>query len=54
MERDVERSQAEAFWQDYLARTRTSTSHFKNFINFNRLLEEHQILLSLQERNLKV
>jgi hypothetical protein len=54
MERDVERSLAEAFWQDYLARMRTSTSHSKHFINFNRLLEEHQILLSLQERNLEV
>jgi hypothetical protein len=32
----------------------TSTSHSKHSINLNRMLEEHQILFSLQETDLEV
>jgi hypothetical protein len=35
MERDAERTQAEAAQQDYLARTRAFTSISKHSINFN-------------------
>jgi hypothetical protein len=49
MERDAEHAQTVAIWQDYLGRSCTLTSSSKHSINFNRMLEEHQILLSLQE-----
>jgi hypothetical protein len=32
----------------------TSTSHSKHSINLNQMLEEHQILFSLQETDLEV
>jgi hypothetical protein len=40
-------AQTEAVRQDYLSRSSTLTSHSKHSINFNRMLEERQILLSL-------
>jgi flavoprotein len=54
MERDTVCAQAEATWQDYYARLRASTSSSKHSINFNQMMEEHQILLSLQEIDLEV
>jgi hypothetical protein len=47
MERDAERVRVEAARQDYLAWTRAFTSSSKHSINFNRMLEECQVLLSL-------
>jgi hypothetical protein len=46
-------AQTEAIWQDYLARTRAFTSNYRLSFNFDRMLEERQILLSLQESNLE-
>jgi hypothetical protein len=54
MERDVEHAQGEAVRQDYIIRTCTSSSNSKHSINWNRMLEECQILLSLQEMDLVV
>jgi hypothetical protein len=53
-EHDAEHAQAEAARQDYLARSHAITSSSKHSINFNRMLEECQILLSLQEMDLEV
>jgi hypothetical protein len=47
MERDVECAQAEAAWQDYLARICAFTSSSKHSINFSWMLKLCQILLSL-------
>jgi hypothetical protein len=52
MERDAERAQTKVIWQDYLTRSCALTSSFKHSINFNRMLEERQILLSLQKKDL--
>jgi hypothetical protein len=54
MECDPVHAQAEAARQDYLARTRAFTSNSKHYVNFNRMLEECEILLSLQETDLEV
>jgi hypothetical protein len=40
MERDAERAQAMDVQQDYLARTRASSSNSKHCINFNQMLGE--------------
>jgi hypothetical protein len=47
MERNANHAQTEAIRQDYLTRSRALTSSFKDSINFNKMLEECQILLSL-------
>jgi hypothetical protein len=47
MERDTKCSLTKAVQQDYLARSRALTSNSMHSINFNRMLEEHQILISL-------
>jgi hypothetical protein len=44
----------EAIRQEYLTRSRALTSGSKHSINFNRMLEERQILLSLQKKELKM
>jgi hypothetical protein len=54
MEHDTKHTQAEAVRQDYLVRVRTFTSRSKHSTNFNRMLEERQILLSLQKTGLEV
>jgi hypothetical protein len=54
MEHDVECAQTEAVRQNYLTRSRALTSNSKHSINFNWMLEEHQILLSLQRKDLKM
>jgi hypothetical protein len=54
MEHDVRRIQDEAALQDYLARTHAFSFWSKQLINLNRMLEEHQILLYLQEKDLEV
>jgi hypothetical protein len=54
MEHDAEHARTEAIWQDYLPRTCAFTSISKHSINLNRMLEECQILLSLQEMDLEV
>jgi hypothetical protein len=54
IEHNVERTQAEVVWQDCLARTRASTSSSRHSINFSRMLEEREILLSLHETDLEV
>jgi hypothetical protein len=40
MERDAKHAQAEAVWQDYLARMHAFTSNSMHSINFGRMLEE--------------
>jgi hypothetical protein len=47
MERDTDGSLTKAIRQDYLARSCALTSNSMHSINFNRMLEEHQILISL-------
>jgi hypothetical protein len=47
MEHGTERAQAKASRQDFLPRMNASTSSSKHSINFNRMFEERQILLSL-------
>jgi hypothetical protein len=47
LECNIEHIHTEAARQDYLARMRAFTSSFKHSINFNRMLEELHILLSL-------
>jgi hypothetical protein len=42
-----EHTQTEVVLHDYLARSRALTSSSKHSINFNMMLEERQILLSL-------
>jgi hypothetical protein len=54
MERDAEHAQIEVVRRDYLTRTHAFTSNSKHSINFNRMLEELQIILSLQEMDLEV
>jgi hypothetical protein len=54
MECDAERAQVEAVQQDFLARTCTFSSNSKHSINFNWMLVERQILLSLQVMDLEV
>jgi hypothetical protein len=54
MECDAERSQVKAVRQDYLARTHAFMYVPKLSINFNRTLQEHQILFSLQEMDMEV
>jgi hypothetical protein len=54
MECDTECTQAEAILKDYLARTRAFMSDSKHSINCSWTLEEHHILLSLQEMDPKV
>jgi hypothetical protein len=54
MERDAACTQAEAARQDYRARLCASTSSSKHSINFYRMLQERQRLLSLQETDLEV
>jgi hypothetical protein len=54
MERDVERAKTEVVRQDYLSKLRTLTSCTKHSLNVNKMLEEHQILLSLQKNDLNV
>jgi hypothetical protein len=54
MEHDAEHAQTEAVWHDYLIRSRTLTLSSKHFINFNKMLEERQILLSLQKKDMKM
>jgi hypothetical protein len=53
-ERDAECPQAEAAWQDYHFGLHAFSSGSKHSINFNQMLEEHQILLFLQETDLEV
>jgi hypothetical protein len=54
LEHDAERAQIEAVQQEYLARTHAFSSGSKHSINFRWMLEECQILLSLQEMDLEV
>jgi hypothetical protein len=54
MECDAERAQVEVVQQDFLARTCTFSSNSKHSINFNWMLVERQILLSLQVMDLEV
>jgi chromosome segregation ATPase len=54
MERDVSPIQAEVAHRDYLAQVRTFSSLSKQLISLSRSLEEHQILLCLQETDLEV
>jgi hypothetical protein len=54
MERDTACTQAEAARQDYRARLCASTSSSKHSINFYRMLQERQRLVSLQETDLEV
>jgi hypothetical protein len=49
-----EQAQTEAVLLHYLARSRALTSSSKHSINLNRILEEHEILLSLQKMDLKM
>jgi hypothetical protein len=49
MEHDAECAQTEVVWHDYLTRSCSLTFMSKHSINFNRMLEERQILLSLQK-----
>jgi hypothetical protein len=51
MERDAEHAQTEAVQQDYLTRSRALTSSSKHSINFSKMLDERQILLSLQKND---
>jgi hypothetical protein len=46
------RAQTEAIRQDYLTSPRALTSSTKHSINFNRMLEECHVLLSLQMKDL--
>jgi hypothetical protein len=50
---DAECVQAEAVRQNYLARMRAFTTSWRCSFNFDWILEEHCILLSLQETDLK-
>jgi hypothetical protein len=54
MERDAEHTQAKVVQQDYFAWTCAFTSNSRYSINFNQMLEECQILLSLQEMDVEV
>jgi hypothetical protein len=54
MELDGEHAQIDAIWQDYFTRSRSLTSSSKHPINLNKMLEERQILLSRQKKDLKV
>jgi hypothetical protein len=54
MEHDAKRAQAKASRQDYLSKMRALTSSSKHSINFNQMLEEGQILLSLREMDLEL
>jgi hypothetical protein len=45
---DVKRAQAEAVWQDYLARMHTFTSNYQRTFKFDQILEERRIFLSLE------
>jgi hypothetical protein len=51
---DAACARVEAARQDYRARLLASSSNSKHFTNFNHMLEERQILLSLWEMNLEV
>jgi hypothetical protein len=53
MEHDTERAWAEAIQQDYLARTCAFTASYQCYFNFDRILDERQTLLSLQEMDLE-
>jgi hypothetical protein len=53
-EHDAKCAQAKVAQRHYRVRLRAFTSDSKNSINFNRMLEECQILLSLQETFLEV
>jgi hypothetical protein len=50
MEHHAEHAQTEAVQHDYLTKSCTLTSYTKHSLDFNRMLEEHQILPSLQKR----
>jgi hypothetical protein len=54
MEHDIEHILGKAARQDYLARTCAFTSSSRSSIKFSRMLDEHQILLSLQLMDLEV
>jgi hypothetical protein len=47
---DVEPAQTKVVQQDYLTRSHALTSSTKHSLNFSRMLEECQILLSLQKK----
>jgi hypothetical protein len=53
-ERDAASAQAEVAWHDNHTRLCAFTSGSKHSMNFNRMFEERQILLSLQEMDLEV
>jgi DnaJ-domain-containing protein 1 len=54
VEHDTECAQAEAVQKDYRARLHAFTSGSKHSFNFSQMLEERQILLSLQKTELVV
>jgi hypothetical protein len=54
MDHDGKRVQVEAARQNYLAKMCVLTSSSKHSINFNQVLQECQILLSLHEMGLEV
>jgi hypothetical protein len=47
VERDAKCNRAEAARQDYQARIHAFTAHYRRSFNFNQILEERRILLSL-------
>jgi hypothetical protein len=53
MERDVEHVRVEAVRQEYLARMRTFTTSCWHSFNFDQILEERRIFLSLKETDVE-